>query len=380
MTKTEHADFNFKAELYDKWRKKLFKTYLVIATIISVTEFVIFFFDDMAGLLFLPVPIYLLVYWIIPSVFNFSLLLITKSYIYSDKYSESTKNKVCVLQLFAVCSCSALIHYVFAPIMCAPCIAIFITVLFADKKLTKMVFVLSLVLIALITVEGCFGLRSGDPLLFLDTAVATVLAFSVYLSATLLTNFSKEQIDYISTSLERQKTLMNEMRIEPLTGLYNRLAMDEMLSRKLAEYEKNQDISACLAMIDIDFFKRVNDTYGHICGDEVIIEIAAIIRRHSDSSSAAFRYGGEEFAILLDGRDTNKATELLDEICAELAAHEFSFSPQEPITVSVGVAAYNGDGESSSWLERADTALYAAKNGGRNRLVVYGASEAVHNI
>jgi diguanylate cyclase (GGDEF)-like protein len=125
-------------------------------------------------------------------------------------------------------------------------------------------------------------------------------------------------------------------------------------------------------MLDIDYFKNINDTHGHRTGDMVLKELAMLIKSTVRKSDIVARYGGEEFAIILANTDIAGATYDAERIRKNVEAHKFKAVPRIEVTMSLGVAAYphkeidtGGD-----LVARADTALYKAKHGGRNRIVI----------
>ncbi|MGS2719068.1 GGDEF domain-containing protein [Paraglaciecola aestuariivivens] len=160
-------------------------------------------------------------------------------------------------------------------------------------------------------------------------------------------------------------------QVDGLTGLYNRRYWEEQFVREFKR-NKRSDGPTSLIMLDIDHFKKVNDTYGHPAGDDVIKALGRIIQKGTRETDVPGRYGGEEFAILLPDtpvenvefvaerlrRLVEKFTVVHDEI-------EISF------TISIGIAGFNQDFlDSTQWLESADKALYQAKKSGRNRVIV----------
>ena len=163
-----------------------------------------------------------------------------------------------------------------------------------------------------------------------------------------------------------------------LTGWHNRRYLIERLGEELARARREASQLACL-MLDIDHFKRVNDTWGHAAGDTVLTELANRIQGQVRQSDVAARYGGEEFVILLPGTDTVSAKRLAERILRAIAADPVELDSGESIstTASIGIAAVDparedGDPEATgaALLARADTALYRAKAGGRNRVEV----------
>lgn len=162
---------------------------------------------------------------------------------------------------------------------------------------------------------------------------------------------------------------------DPLTGLLNRKGFEEAVERVFAASlsgEESSDI--CLLMIDIDHFKRVNDTFGHLFGDKVIQGVGGLLRQSIKGQDSAARYGGEEFAVLLPSTSLIGAKKLGNAIRQRLARSRIrrghgKNASQESVTVSLG-AAQHREGESlGAWIERADKALYQAKQQGRNCLV-----------
>ncbi len=124
-------------------------------------------------------------------------------------------------------------------------------------------------------------------------------------------------------------------------------------------------------MIDIDFFKKVNDTYGHSCGDAVLKEVARVIQSNVRGNDLAARYGGEEFCILLPDADAERARQAAERVRASVAAATTDYDGQSlAVTVSLGVAQYDAgrDVSGKSLIDRADQALYSSKQAGRNRV------------
>ena len=157
---------------------------------------------------------------------------------------------------------------------------------------------------------------------------------------------------------------------DPLTGVSNRSALDESLQCELS-HARRHDSSCALLVLDIDHFKAVNDRYGHIVGDGVLRDIAARIGGCKRDGDLLFRYGGEEFVVLL--RDTGEAgARLLAErirSCIENSTCHCS-GAELRITLSIGVSVLRDDDTPESLFARADQALYQAKRSGRNRVCV----------
>lgn len=156
---------------------------------------------------------------------------------------------------------------------------------------------------------------------------------------------------------------------DDLTGLAVHRYFHERLEEELARARRHQH-PVSLLLIDLDHFKRYNDTYGHPAGDKLLRMMAQALRRWQGDGQLVARYGGEEFVILLAGVDHERARQQAEELRATLAAQEIPLRQGATrITVSIGVATFPDDGqEKTDLLLVADQRLYRAKSGGRNQV------------
>jgi diguanylate cyclase (GGDEF)-like protein len=176
----------------------------------------------------------------------------------------------------------------------------------------------------------------------------------------------------LAHEVETRKALEVELRIQattdPLTGIYNRRRFQELGNYELAREVRNQR-GLSLLTLDIDHFKKVNDTHGHGVGDDTLIRFAQVCRTCLRALDTIGRVGGEEFAILLPETSLADACQVAERMRAEVAACTMT-GPHEPfqITVSIGAAQVR-DGETfDALMARSDQQLYGAKHGGRNRV------------
>ena len=168
----------------------------------------------------------------------------------------------------------------------------------------------------------------------------------------------------------QMKDHIREMAVrDGLTGLYNRRAFDDELRRALAR-EDRQKGRLGLVLLDIDHFKKLNDTFGHPAGDAVLRHTAHVIERHLRRGDEAARFGGEEFAIILPGADEAGAARLAERVRAAVEKAQLVFEGARlSVTISLGTAVWPADGKDEETLiAAADRALYAAKQAGRNRV------------
>ena len=156
--------------------------------------------------------------------------------------------------------------------------------------------------------------------------------------------------------------------IDPLTGVKNRSTLDDAFQRELKLARRhNHDLSVIL--LDIDHFKQVNDQHGHLYGDQALRAVAQCVQRTIRDSDLLFRFGGEEFMILLSGTGAEGSALLAERIRREVERITPFPDGKTTLTISLGVTSLRQEDAPESLLERADAALYQAKRSGRNRVV-----------
>lgn len=186
-----------------------------------------------------------------------------------------------------------------------------------------------------------------------------------------LRKFRDENIAMNQELRVRNAELQTLSVTDSLTGLHNRTQLADLLSRELARCKRHLHPFSIL-MIDIDHFKRFNDTNGHQAGDDILRQVAEIIRRHLRASDVAARYGGEEFLILLTETAPERALGVAEKLRA--AVEETRGQRKKGVTVSIGVASFPDDGDDVDTIIReADVALYKCKRAGRNRVAMASA-------
>lgn len=180
---------------------------------------------------------------------------------------------------------------------------------------------------------------------------------------------SRDDIEALQRDLD---DVRREALLDPLTKVYNRKAFDDGMLRAVGRAREHGD-HLCLMLIDIDHFKRFNDTWGHQTGDQVLRLVAMTLKSNIKGKDIAARYGGEEFAAILPDTDLEGAVILADNIRRAIQAKELlKRSTNEKlgrVTASFGVAMYRPADTPSSLIERADRCLYAAKAAGRNKVI-----------
>jgi len=198
-----------------------------------------------------------------------------------------------------------------------------------------------------------------------------------------LDDHGREAVNFQLSLLLR---LYRQATHDPLTGLFNRGALEVHLEkiqawqREIEGAGETGSAPCSVLMLDLDHFKRINDSYGHSVGDNVLCQFAGILTGQTRKHDCVARYGGEEFVVILLGSDHQRALEVAERIRYAVEAFEFLDRERQrvPVTASIGVTELRQDEPPQDALQRADAALYQAKEAGRNRaMLAEAAGESV---
>jgi two-component system cell cycle response regulator len=177
-------------------------------------------------------------------------------------------------------------------------------------------------------------------------------------------------VDLQKTLASQQQELNHRATHDSLTGLWNRSAVLDILDREI-ECTQGLNSPLTLALADIDHFKSINDTFGHVAGDAVLMEVARRMQSAVRHYDAIGRYGGEEFLIVLPGIDTRRSCKIAERLRIQVAREPYFVMEREiRVTLSIGIAVSNGSRNTESLLQAADEALYRAKARGRNSVEI----------
>ncbi len=189
----------------------------------------------------------------------------------------------------------------------------------------------------------------------------------------LLINAFSELTALALANVRLRENLRHQSIRDPLTSLYNRRYLEDFLFKQLHQAERTK-VPLCLLMLDLDHFKKLNDTYGHDAGDAALKEFGKILQNDIRVSDIASRYGGEEFIIVLYDADAAAAKSRANSIREAFSMAQIRYGAQVigPLSVSIGISQFPSDGQTLQTLvESADRALYCAKNNGRNQVVFF---------
>ncbi|MDP4095520.1 GGDEF domain-containing protein [Paenibacillus sp. P96] len=306
---------------------------------------------------------------IVPVGLELLVLLFTK--MVTDRLRPSLKHYAGIAGTAAFSIIPVLSHPESSTMVLVVLFPLLLSVLSFEYK--KIIFGLVCSLISLVVcyyyVDSIRSLHVQDLLLLIIYQLfLTALMFSIV-------QHSRDLMNHLEKSLKNNEQLMiqNVMmeymnKTDPLTGLYNHMTFQEYLDKLIAHSEHNP-FRIHLALIDVDNFKCVNDTYGHRAGDLVLKNVSLIIQKHAGPNDFAARYGGEEFTVIFTEKSTSEVYAVVESIRREISAHTFERLNKSAVTISTGINAYQQSKGKEDFFHGADTALYTAKRTGKNKTV-----------
>ena len=209
-------------------------------------------------------------------------------------------------------------------------------------------------------------LKTAEGIIGAITAVYSAKRKNIVLDKDFFT-YLGDQIGLVLNNAFLYKKIREFADTDPLTGLLNRRKMLEFFEHEMKRVKRSGRVFS-VAMADIDYFKKINDKYGHNCGDEVLKQAASVFRKICRETDHICRWGGEEFLILFIDADLSSAASVSERIRKAFENRKLSCIESEIITISIGVAEYKAALSAEKIIKRADNALYSAKINGRNRV------------
>lgn len=281
---------------------------------------------------------------------------------------EWVKNFAMLTAVSVICFDLAYVHCSVPSLLCLYIMPVFLSVMFANKKLIASVTFLNIILFALtvfMTTNEISGLDFDG--YYANVLVCFVVLICAYIFANILADYEIEARFLAATNQKRQNEIFEQVKRDPLTGLYNQKIFYDTLSVAMMQCYK-----VCVAVIDIDNFKSVNDTYGHATGDIVLIKLSDLLKNISGKSVVTARYGGEEFSVIFKDMDVKAAFEVMEKLRKEFSGYKFEQMNNSSVTFSCGITGpYSKNDSAVEFFDEADQALYYAKSHGKNRTIIY---------
>lgn len=346
-----------------KWMGLHFKALFGLALFTFVMEIAMFFVMGQAGLISTSNDIYVWKYILIPSGVNFLCVLVSFLAKRCTKCSDTVKIYVVSL-CFALAGFSVYnAHSLFDALFIVFTIPMLMTTAYGNLTLTTLVATCSVIAKAVSDLWLCWDPArvsvTATATEYTDFAMSMVLLLVFYAACVIVIHIEKEKNDVsIQKELERQR-LSREMLIDGLTRIQNRHGLRRAFDEMLKDCDS---VPYQLAMLDLDNFKQVNDTYGHQKGDRCLQVFGGVLREACGDSAKPFRFGGDEFCILFRGQEMGSAVETCRRIQKQYTAALEAEGEKLPFhTASFGLAAYRAGMTPTQLIRESDAALYEAK-------------------
>lgn len=348
-------------------RRTIRKLILACMIFFIITDWLFFIAYIMTGTLKGPVPYYLVWHVTVPIVIYILSFVIANVADKSKTLSDHTKNYIVAFAMFAVASALSIFHAYFPPVWCAPAIILMFTSCFHDSKMQKILlvccYIVTVISMVFICVEG------GDLAFYLENGFVVIsMNTIVFIIAGVVQNYNAEMLRKTTDYFEQQKEYRRQLEYDNLTSVLTRPFFQAQANEMLRWARKDHPIS--IAIIDIDNFKHVNDTYGHDNGDVVLRELGRLMNRYVSKEVIAGRYGGEEFVFAFSSGNPKEAEETLNNLREDFSRAKYEFM-NEQTTFSGGINTVYWVTDFEDAFVGADDALYVSKNNGKNQLTKY---------
>lgn len=356
-----------------KWLNLHFKTLIGVIIAAFFVECIIGYLMYLTGEISATIPVFILKFLMIPSGFNLIIGLINNKVLRSTKLTQKNKIYITSYLLVVICFVLFTVHSAFTALYFIFALPILLTTIYVDYKLTT---ITSALCILSLTLSELFikwdldkesittnGIRLGNFII----AVFVLIVFGVI--CMLVVRFEKEKNEAsMQKEIEKYK-LQQRLQIDELTGIYNRIGFKNAFQDM---EEDTSNTSYIYVMIDIDDFKTLNDSCGHVTGDLCLIEFGNILRKNC-KGAVPFRYGGDEFGIIFQNRTLNSVIKTCEQIQKDFAVVDIDNNGCLPLTISIGIATYSSDQAPSTLIIHTDQALYESKKE-KNKITVYSNS------
>lgn len=346
----------------NKWLKVHYKTSLALVIFSHTFEIIIAYFIINTEQLNTTIPIFILKFIVIPAALNFICIFAQHFTVYSNKLSLKFKIYVVSFLLVIICFVLFTVHVAFSALYFIFVFPLILTTVYADYFLT-----------ALISFLGIAGLIISELFIKWDIDKVSIWQNSVRLFdfiISLVIILAISAVCMVIIRYERQKNragiqkeieryeLRHRLKIDGLTGIYNKKALHDALKDMEEDYANTKYI---YAMMDVDNFKSLNDTFGHMVGDNCLIEVGRAMREKC-MDGIPFRYGGDEFCILFKNRDVDGVKSICKAIQDDIRGSSDSIGLEKELTISIGIAQNDKNVSIAQLIANADKALYEAKS------------------
>lgn len=350
-------------KLLERYRLKLINLHLSTITVVSVFEIIAYiilhFGEENVSYYYLPM------YVIIPILINFTAHFIVRWVACNKQFEQDVKNASVIYGALATSCVLTLFHMDYITTACTFCFPIVLSGMFCNKKLLNRALIVTIFCLVLSTVISCIY-KTTDITFLQNQLVVYGTNIISYLAALLTIDFTQNNFNIMNGQSIANRKLRHGIRRDQMTGLYNHVTFFSEFE-KVIEDAENRRISLCVAVIDIDDFKTINDKYGHENGDKVLLRLSNVMKECSTPEDKVFRYGGEEFVILFINKSFASAKTMVTNMLTAFSNSQYDFAKVKT-TFSCGIVQYNPSYSKDALFSEADGLMYKAKKNGKNQI------------
>lgn|GEM_PF-1558957 len=351
------------------WQRGVFKVNAYIIVITFLIEIVFMFLLDAAGTISVPIPRYIPLYILRPTLINVVAYLTAWLLHRNENVSQGVRDMIPLVLFTVIISNLIVVHFVFTAVYAAIIIPIYMSAIYGDVTITRRIHILlhpvyffDILCIVLMSFD-----RLPDAFAY-DVVVAYVMIPLSYILVKNSVEYENKKEQLIAKQARINDQLREEIMYDGLTQIYNHTGLFDSLNQKIEKYKNKELDKLYMVVLDIDYFKHVNDDFGHEAGNQVLQRLGSLMRGIESDRVIPARYGGEEFALIFFDIDKKEMMKYLRQLHEEFAQQQY-VGINRQITFSAGVGEYEPQMTDRQLFEKADKALYQAKNEGRNRIV-----------
>ncbi len=362
---------------YQKINEKWLHLHFLISTglvlLALILEIVIGRLLYLSGYIRIPITEYLLRALVLPTAFSLILISLAGFVLHRKRVAPIVKSYTVSLVLVAVCFIIFTVHTVFTALFYIFALPILLTAIYGRYRLsalTSVSSILALIISELFIRWDPYSSRITNDVIRLGNFLISIVTLLFFSLVSLIIIYFEKQKGQAGLHKEMERFhLLKRLEVDELTGLNNRMAFRNTITEMKMDGWKN---SYTFVMIDLDNFKQINDTLGHVAGDKCLAEFGEILRRHC-GEALPFRYGGDEFSLLFKNSSIEETLETCDRIRLEFNTLANAFAVPVPVSVSMGLAQYSRGMSPHDLIRNSDAALYQSKKS-KNRITLYSKS------
>lgn len=334
----------------------------------GIAESLMFFIILKTDTLYCPVSEYWMKYVIVPFILNLLIVCIGYMVLEKTKIRVIAKQYTISLLFVAFAFVLELMHSGFIAVLVVAIFPILMTVMYENQRLSLLIAVS--VAVTQVTSGFCIfwdPAKAVNASYQINMLILLTATFCTWLTCSFMIDFMKMKRKIILDNDMERFRLQRDINIDGLTGVKNKLALLERLDAQDAGFKAIE----YLAMLDLDHFKEINDTYGHLFGDDVLRCVGDALRNMQDGAEA-YRYGGDEFCIIFTKKELETVISEIKKVQSYLMKHINMPDGRMDAFASVGIASYSSEKTVTELLRQADVAMYQAKKNPPNGIVVFG--------